>query len=485
MTSTVTFFRACSLLALVALVLVLPFSTPGLHWSSSPLLPWLSGTAFAFGLAARLLEGSPVPRLKWLALAWSLAVAAYGWLAASFPQAVVDRESGSILPLSTGGFFGLGTVDQQSSIAYMTNVTVALLALMTAFDVATRRSVRLGLGTVLSVAGTMVALAGLWTHAAGDMLDLWAGTKLTPTVFGFFWYHGNAAAYLNVTWPVSMWVALCVLRRPNSQLAKAGVLFFVLVQLVAVFVNISKAGHALAILEALVFIPCARRLVDRDTSGSPWRAWQLVLMFIFLVGLVALAAGVSGSADGWQRWQHLAARGWVDGGRQHATTSAIRAARDGGWTGFGPGTFEWVFAHYTLQDPVIGENRWRHAHDDYAEVLVEWGGMGFGLIFIGITAGAGLLLVTLVKDLRSDRATASFERGAGLWAGMIALTGIGLHATVDFPFQICPILIQAAMIFGLVLGLVSDKSRRVLRPEFLHHPVHETRPEFPRPGPSV
>ena len=480
-----TFLRACSLSALVALVLVLPFSTPGLHWSSSPLLPWLSGTAFAAGLAASLVERKPVPRLKWLVLAWSVAVAAYGWLAAWFPLAVVDRESGSILPLNTGGFFGMGTVDQQSSVAYMTNVTVALLALMAAFDVATRRGVRLGLGTVLSVGGTMVALAGLWTHAAGDMLNLWAGAKLTPTVFGFFWYHGNAAAYLNVTWPVSMWVALCVLRKPKSQLAKAGVLFFVLVQLVAVFVNISKAGHALAIVEALAFIPCARRLADRDTSGSPWRAWHLALMFAALVGLVALAAGASGSADGWQRWQHLAARGWVDGGRRQATTTAIRAAGDGGWTGFGPGTFEWVFAHYTQHDPVIGENRWRHAHDDYAEVLVEWGGMGFGLIFAGIATGGVLLLVTLVKDLRSDRATASFERGAGLWAGMIALAGIGLHAMMDFPFQIPAILIQAAIISGFVLGLVSDKSRRFLRPEFLHGPGHEARPVFPRPGPGA
>ena len=381
----------------------------------------------------------------------------YGWLMVACPRALVDPGSGVILPLSVPSLSGLGSIDRISSFESMIWVTTALMAMISAYIAFSGRHERLIFAGGVSASGLVVAGIGLWMRVSGDAMEFWGKARLQSNAFGLFWYHGNAGAFLNLTWPISAWLAICLLRKPGMQTRKAICVVSAFVQIVAVFVNVSKGGQALAIVEALAFVGCLFALVKRSTSGRS--SANRILAVVIGVGLVAAIAWLAGSAEGWKRWESFANRQhWHDKGRDDARSLAWQAGRDGGITGFGPGTFQWVFAHYSQGHPNLEKNRWVHAHNDYAETLVDWGWLGAAVIGLGV-AGIGCASASALWAclLGANKKTLSFDHRSGICAGFIVLVTVCLHAWFDFPFQIPPLLILTATIAGWTLAMTNDK----------------------------
>ena len=466
-----TILRSLALAAVALCICILPWANVKLPGSMHDLIPWLACTAFVCWLLARILEWKS-PRPHETAVWWmTLLITAYGWVVTSFPSAMVDRVSGAILDLDKSPWLAFGTLDQEISVQAMVFITSALMLLVVVLDFAFERTGRYVLALAVTFGGFVTAVAGLWLQTSADLAALWEVKHIPKFVFGLFWYHGNTAAFLNLSWPVSLWLCLLLLhyglRTFRQQMALAFLMVAVMVQIIAVFVVISKVGHFLLIFEAVLLVVAGFVVWRPHFETLPFSKKRLALFALIAVGLLVLGAWLSGAGAMLGRWDNFSQRHFDDPARRHAALMALQIGADYGWTGTGPGTFEWVAAHYTPLDPMLQEGRWRHAHNDYAEFFAEWGWPG-ACFFVLLLAWPGRRLVNALRQAfsKDGRYRMSFERRAGLVCFSTAIISVLLHAVVDFPLQIDAIRPLFAVIVGSVFAMTSTSvstSRRDIK----------------------
>lgn len=458
-----TILRRIALASVALCICVLPWANAKLPGTTHPLIPWLACAAFVFWLIGRLMEWkSPCPHEKamwWLALL----ISAYGWVITCFPKAMVDRATGAILDLDKDPWLAFGTLDQDISMQAMVFISSALMLLVVTLDLAFERTGRYILALAVTVAGFVTAVAGLCLQTQADLSGLWQVKHIPKFVFGLFWYHGNTAAFLNLCWPVSVWLCLLLLhyglRTFRQQMALAFLVVAVMVQIIAVFVVISKVGHVLLIFEVLLLLVAGLVVWKARLETLPFSKKRLASFVLIAVGLLVLGGWLSGAGAMMGRWDRFSQRHFDDPARRHAVVMALQIGAQHGWTGTGPGTFEWIAAHYSTLDPVLQEGRWRHAHNDYAEFFAEWGGPGvFFFVLFAVFPGRRwfkVLRQTLMKD---SRYRMSFERRAGLICFSTAVISVLLHAVVDFPLQIDAIRPLFAAVMGGVIAMTSTSA---------------------------
>lgn len=181
----------------------------------------------------------------------------------------------------------------------------------------------------------------------------------------------------------------------------------------------------------------------------------------FLRGLLLLASLAAVDLGIISRWYGLdALRDRIEG--THIETDARGAAfpeflpvlRDFWTTGAGAGSFARVFPQYQ-SSAVAGY--WDHAHNDYAEILIETGlpgGMLLGLIALSVFAHA-------LGVLRRRRER---QRIGVALAGVMALTCLALHGVFDFNLQIPANAATLVVIMALVVRIpLHGRGRLALR----------------------
>lgn len=121
--------------------------------------------------------------------------------------------------------------------------------------------------------------------------------------------------------------------------------------------------------------------------------------------------------------------------------------------GAGLGSFAQAFTPYR---PLELQGYFDHAHNDYMEFLVETGAPGLFLLLL--LAGAHLLYALLVIWKCQDRLP------QGICVGFVmACIALGIHATVEFNFQIPAIAASYVTLLGLVLSCSPRSGKRVKR----------------------
>ena len=435
--------RSARLLALVLLV-VAPWcyggTTPGALRGLTLALLALSGLALVgWGCEKRL------PRLDWTG--WvGIGLLALGWLSTLLPRAEFDELTKLLFPIE--GARWPGTVDAARSLPVMLRLTGLAGLFFLLFDLATEPRWRKRLWLTLAVSGGGVALHGLVQQVEGDIWGYWQGRRLPFTVFAGFWYHGNAAAFLNLTWPFAVALALKSFRSPGAQVARAGWTFVSLLLLAAALVNVSKAGHLLLLLQmallGLFLLPPFLRTWQAE-SGRQRRPYAALLLVVAGLGL-ALVFGLDGMKS---RWSELTLERLRGESRLESARFCLRELPAAGWLGRGPGTFEAVFLDAGTRDPErVPRGRWRYAHQDSLQTLVEWGWLGGGL-WLGTAAA---LWGRTWRQLRRLRRPLFSRRHALQAAAFTSLTGLLLHAQMDFPLQI--LSVQMAALAVIALGAV-------------------------------
>jgi O-antigen ligase len=225
-----------------------------------------------------------------------------------------------------------------------------------------------------------------------------------PDVWGPFLSRNNFAQFLELILPVALWRA----RSSASFLIPA-------VILAAGLASASRAGAILLLAEALaVFLLRGRR--------------RLVHFFAAAVLLTALAGG-----------QTLLQRlNQPDPQRAEIFRSALAMIAAEPWTGYGLGTFAFVYPEFARFDAgALVE----HAHSDWLEWAAE-GGIPFALLWAFIAAGA------LRPAVRS------------VWGlGVIA---VFLHAAVDYPFARTGIAAWAFIFIGALSAGENPAGRAAL-----------------------
>ncbi|MGH7951255.1 MAG: O-antigen ligase family protein, partial [Limisphaerales bacterium] len=129
--------------------------------------------------------------------------------------------------------------------------------------------------------------------------------------------------------------------------------------------------------------------------------------------------------------------------------------RDNFWFGVGPAHYDYRFREYRSENVQL---RPGHAHNDYLNLLADWGATGGIIVFAGITLFTIGLLQTRRHVRRAENKFASSgksNRFAFFFGASAGLLALALHSIVDFNLHI-----PANAILGVtLLALLSSNLR--------------------------
>jgi tetratricopeptide (TPR) repeat protein len=217
---------------------------------------------------------------------------------------------------------------------------------------------------------------------------------------------------------------------------KGAVLFLCIAVMLAGLLGSASRGGVLSLLTGLIFMGgliTARFFKNRN-----------VFILMFILSVVGMYVGYVAADRVWERFQHIDSAFQT---RLERSKSTIEMGKDFPVTGTGLGTFEFVYPLYSREKGA----RVAYAHNEWAQVFSETGGVGLGIVLAGFAAFLGVCIVRWRK--RHD----SFSVGVGL-GGMGALVAISVHSLSDFNLHMPANALTLALILAVTyLSLFSTR----------------------------
>jgi len=341
--------------------------------------------------------------------------------------------------------FAPGTVDGRTSCLTMLRVTCLLGTVCFVCDLSARREWRRRIWYTMAITGVSLVLFGLVQSAFARPLLIWSREDAGVPFFATFYYHGNAGSFINLVLPPIAGLAALTLRKPDAHFAKAiwfpG--FFICVA--GAFVNLSRSAMVITGLLCIILLGWQFIGKTRDELLPPRRLRAAYALL--MVGALACLIGFSGWERPAQKWALMEKQLNSSNKRLVTAKICLRMLPDAGWHGFGPGTFQLVFPHYTGQQGILIPGIWRYAHNDYLQTLLEWGWLGsifWAVIFFGA-------LAQLFINWRRRRDLSTSDQVLA-FVSALALCGVLAHAFVDFPLQIASLQLYAGVCVGFGWG---------------------------------
>jgi O-antigen ligase len=344
-----------------------------------------------------------------------------------------------------------GGIETETNGLILYHLLVLALAGLVLRDGMADTKVRWFLFRAVALAGFVIAVIGIAQKAIGTDTMLWGvRIRYEGNFFAAFRYHGNAASFLNLSWPAALAVWIRSRLVLTGRLVVSFDLYVFLIIFGAVFVNSSKAGLVLALFGfALACRRFRRELLAVRTSRS-----GMVVLIAFLLLLIGIVA-VPGSLHVFTKWKLLVSEWASLTGRIDAYRACLLAISSTGWFGSGAGSFFIVFPLYAQSFGIKGF--WEHAHQDWLQTILEWGWIGFAAWAV-VFGGAVVRLHRRMKESIQERLrkearqrrrtkesiTRRHKKRARLAnrteltasAAWIALVVVLVHSLVDFPMQI-------------------------------------------------
>lgn len=392
-----------------------------------------------------------VPVVVWVTAAFLLL---QGWWMILNAQYYYDPGALKFVPIPSLWSFAPGVVDRVYSLPLMYRITGLLGILCFTCDLAQRAEWRRRIAWTICISGSALILFGLVERILGVHWFVWDGERVGVTSFASYFYHGNAGAFINLVLPLIGGFTLLAIGTSEENTQRSIWIPCFLIAVAGALAAVSKAAIVvtLVILAALLLLRGRVAVVIWKRLGSP----------LVRVAAVAAIVGVI-SALVWFGWDRMMTRwtqeNWVSASyesRLLVYKACWSMRSDSGLWGFGPGNFRIILPFYTndFGDKIAGF--WRFAHEDYLQTLVEWGWIGASVWAVlfggGIAAG-------FVSYWRRGALLARFDR-MFLLTVVLALIGVALHSTVDFPLQIPSLQFYAAVYLGIAWGSRSWKETR-------------------------
>jgi len=277
---------------------------------------------------------------------------------------------------------------------------------------------------------------------------------VSPRSIGTFGNPNHFASFLLMSVPLFVWAIRRSRSRRSGADGKAFWLWLLGLFLVfmALLASLSRAGQSLGALLAVASAWLFWRPQARAQAGG-WRSWAWTGAPLLL--LLALAVG---GLDWLSRFDaaELASSAAVRAQNRNAAFEAALAYLP--W-GAGLGSFASVFPPF---QPVSIPQWVDHAHNDYAQWLVEGGLMALLVMGLAVALGVRRLLDLARSD---DKAPGRHRSGDDapdarlVLACGLGLAGVLLHAWVDFPMRIPANAMLAGFLAGVFLRVPTDQSK--------------------------
>ncbi len=399
-----------------------------------PALYLLLGISIAAGGAGFVLRGEwpKVPRIIWICFA---ALMAQGWWMAFHPALPSMVSSTTTWPEQSLEMVRRLSFDSMVMTTLLLGAFVVLCD--TCCDAAWRRFLLMS----VALSGTLIAVIGVVLKIVGEplMRYVWDTIDIYWTEFAFFHYHGNAGAFLNLTWPL----ILVFTRRAWSREAFIGKR--VVWTLAALFcglgllLNASKAALAIGLLIfPWPFSSGLKRLQHKTL-------FLLGLGTMLVIALALFATSQLAHEGAAQRITETAEVSASATGRWYTYGEYLQALPVTGWFGLGPGLFQVAFPYQESDFRNVGVGIREYAHQDFLQTTLEWG--WFGTIWWALLVGGGLYR-GLKTYAQRERFTSRTDRHLVLGC-VLGLLGTLTHSLFDFPLQIASI----RLFFLLLLAL--------------------------------
>ncbi len=389
---------------------------------------WLQALV-ALGLALWLVRlwVAPSYHLHWSPICW-LIPAFLGYALVRYWQADVEYVARlEVLRLLVYGWFFfliLNNLHRQESLHILVAVT-------------------LGVGTLLALYALYQFFSGSNRVFALARPEAYAGRGS-----GTFICPNHLAGYLEMLLPVALSLVFVSRQRALGRIFSG---YAALMIFVGLIVSVSRGGYVAGGLAVLFLLGVLlRRRIHRRA------------ILIGLAVLALLAGGFAYKAQDIQRRFRLA----LVPGQLHNVLVRLDLWKAAGqmwldhpWVGVGPAHFDVRFPKYR---PESLQTRPYWVHNDYLNVLADWGLVGFVLVggAAGTLLGAGLRAWRFVRRegntlvvKPSDRAAMVLGSGAGLLA-------ISLHSFVDFNLQIPANAMLAVLLAAILTSHLRFTSNR-------------------------
>ena len=206
--------------------------------------------------------------------------------------------------------------------------------------------------------------------------------------------------------------------------------------------TVSRGGWIATVLGVLLFFAVLARR----------RGYRIAALSFFL--LVAGVGGmlVTNAQQSHQRFEQMLAGGRLDDIRFQLWKPTIQMWREHFWLGVGPAHFDHRFPEY--RPPQI-QARPDRAHNDYLNLLADWGVVGAALVLtVWVLLFVGVARTWKFVQRGRDEASAQHgTRSAIVLGTMIGLLTLLLHAVTDFNFHIPANALVATTLAALVTGM--------------------------------
>ncbi len=323
------------------------------------------------------------------------------------------------------------------------------------------------LGTILVVALVSVPI-GLAQIVQGPSSELrfYVPTNNQQAV-GLFANRNHYAALLYVGLALSLGAFLTYDRHLRERFTAKGVMqasgwtLLGAFLMVGLMLSRSRAGVGLALLVAALML----------VLGF-WRRRQHPRTFRWLLGLLGLG-GLFALHFGFEAFSSRLQSDWLDQSRWQVTQATLGLASDYAWLGTGLGSFPAAYAAFEPID-LLGDKIINHAHNDWAELLVDLGAV-FVLLVLALFAW---LLARLVVLLRSAQEQPIAPMTVASAAALLALL---VHSAVDYPLRTTAMsMVWVALMLQLLPNLPHDPAERRRRRrrsrQIENHPAAADRP---------
>ena len=262
----------------------------------------------------------------------------------------------------------------------------------------------------LIVFGTIYAFFALIQELTSNGRIFWLDSlQFNGAIYGSYINHNHYAGLMEMLVPVPLVVSMGHLLRGGK---RALVAFCAVLMASTIFLSRSRGGMIAFVVQIVLFaaLTLVQRRNTRVAIGLITLS-TLVLGFLFFIGKGQVLGRLADLAPG-IRW--------------NMTKDCVRMFVHRPVAGWGLGTFPTVYPSYRTFYTNLFINE---AHNDYAQLLVETGLLGFGLML-------WFLVGLYRRGLPTSRRWEFKWDGALSLAALLGCTGILFHSFVDFNLQI-------------------------------------------------